>query len=325
MSPQKSDFERAAARLREASRVLILCHEKPDGDTLGSAAALREALAACGVLAEFSAGSAPTARYAFLVEEGYVDRPDPARYDCIVAVDVAEQRMLGANIAFAERIDLLIDHHRTNSGFAALNLIDPQAAAAAELIFCLAQELGAPRTETFCRAIYTAISTDTGCYRFSNTRAESFAITAALFDAGFRPGDLNRRLFETRSRARIAIEQKVLSRVHYSADGAVATAVVTDAMRAETGADEDDMDGLSGLLRSIEGVEASALLKQDGENHFRISMRSNRYVDVAAVCGQFAGGGHARAAGGSVSGDAGTAERRVREALEQALAAGEQA
>ena len=143
-----------------------------------------------------------------------------------------------------------------------------------------------------------------------------------LYETGFRPGELTRTLFELKSRARLALERAVCDAMRYGAGGAVAVTSIPLSLRRETGAEEDDIDGVSSLLRSIEGIEAAALLKENGEGVWRVSMRSGAKIDVSALCADFGGGGHARAAGCTVTGTRREAEEQILAALERAYRAG---
>lgn len=289
-------------RLLASSRVLILCHEKPDGDTLGSAAALRFALKAKGIAADFSAGDPVTPKYAYLAKEGYVEKPEDD-YDCIISVDVAEEGMLGNNVPFSSRLDAVIDHHRTNDGFGKLNFIDPKAAATGELIFLLIKEIGVSLSEEICLSLYTALSTDTGCFRFTNTTERTLFMAAEIYATGFRPGQLSHELFDMKSRSRIDLERAILDRLVYGAEGRVVVATLPLELREELGVSEDDLDGVSSMLRSIEGTFAAALLKENTKGVWKASLRSGEQIDVSAVCAALGGGGHARAAGCSIEGE----------------------
>ena len=305
----------AAALLRGSDSILLLCHDSPDGDTLGSAAALRGALRAMGKRCDLSPGGEVSERLRF-VAEGAVGPAelDPDGYRLIVAVDTAEQKLLGANEPLAPRVDLVIDHHRTSRPYGRggpLRL--PEAAATGEIIFDLIGALGVPLTREVALPLYVALATDTGCFRYSNTTARTFEVAAALAATGIEMAGVNRSLFELISRRTLALQNRLLSEAVFAADGAICVAVLTREM-AE-GASKDDTGGLSGFLRNIEGVEAVALLKETEEGDFKVSMRSNGGVDVAAVCAAFGGGGHTCAAGCRIPGPAEEAQRKLLERL----------
>ena len=306
----------AAELLRASGSVLLLCHDSPDGDTLGSAAALRAALRKLGKVCELSPGGEVSPRLRFLAEGA---RPpaevEPDAYALIIAVDTAEPRLLGGNEPLTEKVGLVIDHHRTARAYGGAELRLPEAAATGEIIFDLIGALGLPLDAELALPLYVALATDTGCFRYSNTTARTFEIAAACAATGIERTEINRNLFELISRRTLALQSRLLSEAEFAADGAVCVALLTRAMVEEVGADRDDTGGLSGFLRNIEGVEAVALAKETEEGDFKVSMRSNGGVDVASVCATFGGGGHTCAAGCRLPGPAEAVKKTLLAAL----------
>ena len=340
MSSYKELVTQAAEQLRGVDSVLLLCHDNPDGDTLGSAAALRSALRKLGIRCDMSPGGAVPKRLRFLAEgalyglcshetmEGNMTASSlgvcaqssiksnscfqgcsspytsPVKYDLIVALDTAERQLLGENEPLAEQIAISIDHHRTSRPYCSgLNLCSPASAATGEIIFDLIEALEVPLDAEIALPLYTALATDTGCFRYSNTTARTFEIAARCAATGIDMARINRQLFELVSRRQLALQGALLKQAVFAADGAVCVAVLTQEMVRDTGATEDDTGGLSGFLRNIEGVEVCALVKESENGSFKISMRSNEKVDVSAVCASFGGGGHIRAAGCRLDGN----------------------
>ena len=200
------DRQTAVLRLRGAEDVLILCHKNPDGDTIGCAGALCLALKALGKNAAVLCSDPIPSLYDFMGLELFDSSFTPG---FVVAVDVASIQLFGDrnNVQkYAEHVDLCIDHHASNSGYAYETLLDPGAAAACELMIDVIEEMGVPLTPAIADCLYTGISTDTGCFRFSSTTARTHKAAARVMEAGANIEMLNARLFESRSRGRIVIE-----------------------------------------------------------------------------------------------------------------------
>ena len=303
-------FEKVAKLICEKNDVVLLCHARPDGDTLGSAYALKYALMAAGKRVKVECADEIPKRLAFITELSQEDRTRGAEFDknsaFVCAIDVAESHLLGALEGVYSSIDLKIDHHPSGSEYAKYNYIDGKAAACGEIIFKLIRRLaemrGAKFSEAVCTALYTAICSDTGCFRYSNTSADTLRIAAELIDGGADAYAVNSRLFETKSRAEIEARKYMLNNTEYYADGRVAILVITNEFRRESGADDEEIGGLVSEMREIEGVDLAITLKQDknDEIKFKISMRSSLNVSASDMCAMFGGGGHERAAGGSL-------------------------
>lgn len=320
ISPSSSYLEalaRASELFRCSSSILLLCHDSPDGDTLGSAAALRAALRSIGKRCDLSPGGEIPERLRF-VAEGAIDPAELVLedYQLLVSIDTAESKLLGANERLADQVHLVIDHHRTCQPYGRGDTLRlPEAAATGEIIFDLITALHISLTQEIALPIYIALSTDTGCFRYSNTTARTFEVAAACAATGIEMAEVNRNLFEIISRRTLALQSQLLQEAYFAADGAICVALLTQEMIQTLGATSDDTGGLSGFLRNIEGVEAVALAKETEEGDFKISMRSNGKVDVSAVCSGFGGGGHICAAGCRLSGSAETVRRELLERL----------
>ncbi len=292
--------EEASARLRALDGILVLTHKRPDGDTVGSASALVQGLRAMGKTAYAAPNPELTPRYAPFLEPLYP--PEGFEPGAVIATDVAAASMLPDSLAcYAPRTELSLDHHASGRGFARETCTDPGRAACGELIFRILEMLGVPLTVPMADALYTALSTDTGCFRYSNTTPETHRITAALMEAGCHAAALNQELFEIRTPARVAIESEVMRGIRYYAGGRVAAAGVSRELVGRTGATEDDMESLSALPRRIEGVRVGITL-YERERGIKVSVRTDETADASAVCAVYGGGGHARAAGATLEG-----------------------
>ena len=297
------DRQTAVLRLRGAEDVLILCHKNPDGDTIGCAGALCLALKALGKNAAVLCSDPIPSLYDFMGLELFDSSFTPG---FVVAVDVASIQLFGDrnNVQkYAEHVDLCIDHHASNSGYAYETLLDPGAAAACELMIDVIEEMGVPLTPAIADCLYTGISTDTGCFRFSSTTARTHKAAARVMEAGANIEMLNARLFESRSRGRIEIEKMALESLEYFFDGRCAMICLTWDQIVTSGVAGAELEDLTSLPRSIEGVEVGLTLRQQKDGSYRISIRTAGTVDACAIARHLGGGGHARAAGCEISGN----------------------
>lgn len=294
MATQWIDGDQAARELLARDDILILTHQGPDGDTLGCAYALWRALTALGKRARVECPDPLPERFSYLHQDCEAPAFQPAY---IMTVDVADTQLLG-DLAerYAGQIALCIDHHSSNIGYAEKTFLRP-AAAACELIYEVLKKLSAPITKQIADCLYTGIATDSGCFKYSNTTADTHRTAAALFEAGADYEQINRYLFDTKSKSRVAIEQQVLSTMEYFFEGRMAVILITQAMLESTKADESELDGVSSLPRMIEGVEIGVTFREKAEGGFKVSVRTTSTADASAICGKFGGGGHQRAAG----------------------------
>ena len=304
-----------AAWLREQNDVAILLHRFPDGDTIGSGFGLCRALQAIGKRARVLCADPIPAKFDYL-SCGEAQDFEPAVY---VAVDVATPRLLGSLEPLADRIALCIDHHGTNTDYAARLLLDDGCTATAMLIAALVPLLGAPMDTPTAECLYTGISTDSGCFKYSNTTAATHRMAADLLECGVRAAMINRLMFDTKSRARIELERQALDGIRFFFDGRVAVITVTTAMIESSGATDDDLEGLTPVSRQIEGVWVGITLRQKKDGAFKVSVRTDTEANAAAICGQLGGGGHPCAAGCEPEGTADEIIARLLEAVKTAV------
>lgn len=287
--------------LSRSDDFLILTHVNPDGDTCGSAAALCAALRSIGKKAFILRNETITERYYPFVAQYLAEESFEA--STVISVDIADVSLFTeASKKYMSRVDLCIDHHLSNKLYAANTLLDGKAAACGEIILRLVREMKAVLTQEIALPLYVAIATDTGCFRFSNTTADTFRAAADLLDCGIDFVDINTRFFDTKSRTRLLIEQKLSENMRYYNNGSIAIAFITSQMIEETGAKEDDVENISSLIRSIEGVDIGVLFRERGDHIWKISVRTNATANASQICAAFGGGGHARAAGCTLTG-----------------------
>ena len=288
------DIARVAKLLAEAENILILCHKNPDGDTLGSAGGLYWALKAMGKTAAVFCSDPIHERYAYMGLELFRGQFKPAY---IVAVDIAGQQLFGEAAAqYADKVDLCIDHHGSNSGYASAMLLDDTAAATCEIVYDLIPAMSVDIDARMADCLYTGVSTDTGCFKFANTTARTHRVAAGLIDLGADLKMLNELLFENKSKQRIAIEQLALSTLEYHYDDTCALIVLTREQINAIGADDTDLEGITSMPRSIGGVLAGLTKRQQPSGSYKISVRTKVGLDACAICEGLGGGRHKQAA-----------------------------
>lgn len=325
--PQPRDVEgirRVAEALRVNASWLIVTHERPDGDALGSGLAMAHILTALGCEWTFLVGEVVPERFQFLPLyerilplEAVNDRP----FDHVVAVDCADDYRfhLVSDAIAPDAIILNIDHHQTNPRYGAVSCVDPDAAATCEIIYHIAQELRIPIATDLAKCLYTGILTDTGGFSYPNTTRAVHQIAAELLECGVQPYDIAEPALEARTWAQMLLLQHALRDMTISADGRYAFISVNRDMLSEAGASEDDVEGLVAFARSVETVEVGVLLRERPDGLVKASLRSKRLVDVARIAQRFGGGGHARAAGCVLDGPLSLARARVEEAIAAVL------
>lgn len=304
------------ARFRENDRFLILTHARPDGDTLGSGAALCSALRRAGKAAFLYPNPQIGAQFADLTAP-YLASADFVP-GFVVAVDTADARLLAEGWTGA--VQLCIDHHPSNTGYAAETLLDAGCACCGEIVLALIEQLHGVPTPEEAALLYVALATDTGCFQHSNAGADAHRAAARLIDAGADAGALNRRLFCSSSAARLRLEGMIFSGLRIFHEGRIAFAVVTQQMMQACGAQEDDCDDLATLPGRLRGAEVYITIREQADGRCRVSARSAGKTDVCALCRRFGGGGHVLASGCTLDGPPERAVERLLAALEEQTA-----
>jgi len=302
----------AAALLQEADDILLLLHQYPDGDTIGSGYALALALQALGKRVRPACSDPIPPKYTYLTEGVEFPQFTP---QFICAVDVADVKLLGSLAEVGKTAQLCIDHHATNVEYATHLLLDAACGAAAMVVRRVIAALGVPLTPRMAACLYTGLATDTGCFKYPNTTPEAHRLAAELIEYGAPYAAINEAMFDRKSRARMEIERLELSSMQYHFGGRCAVMVITNAMIAEAGATEDDMEGLAPLPRQVEGVWVGVTLRQKADGGFKVSIRTGALADASAVAGYLGGGGHRGAAGCAVNRPLDEAIARVLDAI----------
>ena len=298
----KITTEEAVRELLSNDRIAIIVHAHPDGDTLGSGYSLCHALRAVGKTVCVIGEDEIPKNYRFMKEDGDGESFEP---EYVVAVDIATVRLMGdcTGERFGDRVDLCIDHHVTNSMYAKKVLLDDTASAASEIIYKIIPKLGAAVTKSMAEALYIGISTDTGCFRYSNVTPTTLRIAAELMELGADCARINREIFETKSRSFAELERMALSSTELFCDGKFALITVTQEMFRKSGSNEDEFDKIAALPRQIEGVLVGAAMREQKNGTYKVSVRTNPPMNAAEICMKMNGGGHPAAAGCTLSGN----------------------
>lgn len=289
---------------------VVVGHVQPDGDSYGSCLALAMALRALGKRAFVAAPPLPH-MFRFLTGQNLIYQKEnmPFQPKNIVHVDTAAPDRVG--VVFDEEMPAaLIDHHETNVGFDDVRHIDGGASSAGELVMALLQEMNIAISSDMAVCLYTAIASDTGSFQFSGTTGRCMRQAAELIDSGLDIGKISTAIFRSRTLARTKLLGEVLHAMELSEDGRIAVAVVDKEMMARCSAVHADMEGIVNYLSEIDSVKAAALLEvRDGD--VKVSMRSQEWIDVAAIAKALGGGGHKSAAGVTLKGTTQEAKQEI--------------
>jgi len=299
--------EQAMALILPARRIALIAHENPDGDCIGSALGLAHILHEVGKTCVPACADAAPRMLAFLPGiEMLRDTLDDEDFDLVIALDAGELARFGSlyekHRAFLDSATILnIDHHISSSGCGRVNIIDPIAAATAELLVLFQQQAGLPLNRDAALCLLTGLITDTNSFQYTNTTARTMEVAAALLRAGAVPETVVKPLYRTRSLALMRFQAIVIDNARTSCNGRLIWSQATAATLAASGAQAEMDDNFAGMLRDIEGVQIAAFFKSYDEPAItRLSLRCAAPYSAAAICQRFGGGGHERAAGATL-------------------------
>ncbi|MBR2316066.1 MAG: DHH family phosphoesterase [Clostridia bacterium] len=291
-----NDFNWAVSELNEQNEIIILTHANPDGDTLGCGYALMSALRNLGKRVMLLNKDRIPDKFGYMIlDNDEVDRNTAY----VVAVDVADKKLFGEELKneFGDRTNLCIDHHPSNKFYADLTVLDGESAAASEVLYEFIKAMGAEITPHIATCLYTGISTDTGCFKYSNVTAKTHRIAAELIETGIDHSKINEIMFDTKSMNNLMLEKMCLETLEIFADGKAASVCVTQEMLRKSGTDKSAIDAIKPITRQIEGVEIGLTFKEDEIGAIGVSVRTSENYNASDICAVFGGGGHARAAG----------------------------
>lgn len=319
--------------LDQAKTVFITAHVGPDGDTLGSMLGLKFALEKARPNIQtvdcVISGKMPDV-YRFLPGIRQILRFEESAdklqktYDVAISVDCGSIDRLGlAQPTFeSATISVNIDHHISNDQFGTINVVQPTAAASGEVLYDLLKEMKIPLDANIATCLYTAIVTDTGGFKYSNTTAKVMETTAGLISAGANPEYIFKQLYEEQPLVLMTLQADAFLKSEYNDDKSLGWATITRKMLDEHQALDEHVDGLVETLRRVDTVMVSAVFKETPNGHTKVSTRSDTHdIDVAAVMGLYGGGGHKMAAGCTIEESPEAAKQKVLPVLEEKIRA----
>lgn len=285
------DVNECVRLLLENDNILILTHAHPDGDTLGSGFALCRALMKCGKFCYVVNADEIPKKYAYLYDD---IAPIKFKPDYVVAVDVATPNLLG-DLEGKYHIDMCIDHHGTNTEYADVLLFE-DSPANCEIIYSVVKALGVELDSKIADCLYTGLTTDTGCFRYASTTANTYRVAADLIELGANNGRINQLMFESKTKTYVELEKAALSSMEFFDNDRVAVITITQDMYRKTGSNEQETEAIAPLTRQIEGVEIGITIREKPDGNCKASIRTLDTVNAAELAKCFGGGGHLQAA-----------------------------
>jgi bifunctional oligoribonuclease and PAP phosphatase NrnA len=327
-------YNAVLGELKTKKHVVVITHVKPDGDALGSAAAMIVGMRRKGIESRLLLFDPPPAKYAFLLKQNQIDWFDVAKgwpanvdlqsFDALLVVDTGTWSQLPGlkeKLANFKSPKMVVDHHLTQEDWADLKLVETEAAAAGEIVAGLLKRWDVPLDEAIATLLYLAIATDTGWFQFANTRPQTLRLAADLLEAGADAERVYLAAYQNERPQRLALMTRALQSLELSAGGRLAVMSLSKSDFQQTGGSGADTENLINVPMQVESVEVCLFLaEQPDGGPVRVSLRSKGKVDVAAFAQKYQGGGHARAAGLKIDGDLASARRTLTDALIAVLA-----
>ncbi len=303
---QMESLIQVAKSILDVDSWLIVTHERPDGDAIGSSLAMAHILTELKKSWTVLLAEPIPHRFSFLPlynQVTQITQEHQGMFSNVIALDCADiARFAVVNGALSnDALVVNIDHHLTNPRYGAVHYVDEKASATCELVFHLAKYLGVSFTDGLAKSLYTGILTDTGGFAYPNTTRETHQIAAELLASGVRPYDIAEPALESRTAQQMHLLPSALANLQVSDDGLYASLYVTRQMLDSANANDDDAEGLVGFARSIDTVEVGALFRETPNGQIKVSLRSKRLMDVSKIAQEFGGGGHIRAAGCTIA------------------------
>ncbi len=286
--------------IKKADSIVLLTHEHPDGDAIGSSLAMLLALQSMDKKVDLVIPEYPRT-FEFLpatneiLKEGRMEN-----YDLAIALDCATiQRLNGFGKYFENaKVKIQIDHHSKNTMFGDWNFVNPASPACAQIIVTVLEYFGIEITKAIGTCLLTGIITDTGGFKYSSVTADTFEFVSWLLEKGINVSDIYRRVLEIKTKTSFELTKLAMNRIEFLEEGKIAFTYIMQEDKKKIGTETGDSEGIVEMGRGIEGVEVSVFISETEEKDgFKCSLRSNDYMNVADVCMMFGGGGHTKAAG----------------------------
>lgn len=290
--------------IKEAENIVILTHESPDGDAIGSVLAMKLMLEKLNKKSDVIIPEYPR-MFQFLpsADEIKIDS-EMKKYDLAISLDCGNFKRLAKNEYFEKaKKTIVIDHHGSNNMYGDLNYVNPASPACCEILISMAEYFGITITKEIGTCIMTGIITDTGGFRHSGITPDTFEYTAELIRVGVDIPDIYKRTMGTKTKANFELTKRVVERMELLEEGKVSFTYITSQDEIDVNAEPGDHEGLVNIGKDIEGVQVSIFIRQkDNEDVYKVSLRSEEGINVSDICLLFGGGGHARAAGALIKG-----------------------
>ena len=302
-------FQRIRETIDKGRKFLVASHVDPDGDAVGSAFAACFALTGLGKDAAVYLHDSVPYRYRFLPRPAALLHELPENgYDAVIVLDCGDLYRVGDGHASLKQKGFLvnIDHHAANRAFGQINIIDERASSTAEILYLILKSLHVQFTSDIAVNLYTAVVTDTGCFRYENTTERAFSICEEMIGFGVSPASVAAKVYENHPKERFQLLGLVLTTLETVHEDRIALAHITGDMFDQTHTNPEHAEGFVEYLKEIDSVEVACLLRELGGGRYKVSMRSKERVDVASIARTFGGGGHHRAAGCTMEGDLAT-------------------
>lgn len=308
--------------IEKANNIVILTHEAPDGDAIGSILAMKLGLKQMGKEADLIIEECPKT-YAFLPgTEDIKTSSKIEKYDLAISLDCADEKRLNGGLTYFEnaKVKVVIDHHGSNKMFGDLNFVNPASPACCEILIAIFEYCGVEITKEMGECLLTGIITDTGGFKYDGVTAETFEFTAELLRKGVHVSEIYKRVLQVKTRAHFELSKLVMERMELLENDKIAFSYLTLEDLEKTNAEPGDDEGLVEIGRDIEGIEVSVFIKEkEGENGYKVSLRSSNDINVSDICLLFGGGGHPKAAGCFIQGDIEQVKNKLINAIRKAF------
>lgn len=307
-------------QIKLSEKIVVLTHESPDGDAIGSSLAMKLMLEQLEkqvdvIIPEYSR------LFNFLPSADQIkESSEIEKYDLAISVDCADLKRLAKSEYFENaKKTIVIDHHGSNKMYGDLNFVNPVSPACCEVLVGMFEYLNIDITKDIGTCLLTGIITDTGGFRHDGVNPETFEFTAELMRKGVNIPRIYKKVLRTVTKANFLLQKRVIDRMELLEDGQITYTYITKQDEEEVNAEPGDHEGLVEIGRDIEGVEVSIFVRQKDENTYKISLRSSEKINVSDVCLMFGGGGHPRAAGASIQGELEQVKEKIIKEVRKAL------
>lgn len=309
-------------KIKQSEKIVILTHEIPDGDAIGSTLAMKIALKQLGKEADIIIKEYPKT-FDFLPGRNEIkSETNIDKYDLAISLDCADFKRLVGNEYFEKaKQTIVIDHHGSNKMYGDFNFVNPVAPACCQILIGMFEYFNIKIDKELGTCILTGIITDTGGFRYSGVTPETFEFTADLLARGVNVSDIYKKVLETKTKPNFELMKRITDRMEFLENGKVTFTYITNQDLKEVNAGVGDHEGLVEIGRDIEGVEVSVFIRQkeNDQNSYKVSMRSNEYVNVSDICFRFGGGGHEKAAGALIQGNIDEVKQKILNEVKKVL------